>query len=242
MNPIHERIVSEILTRELPGVFITASSEIAPRIGEYERASTTVLNAYLTPVLVEYLDGLEQELQQYGWQRPIHIMMNNGGLTDTSAIKSTAVKTLLSGPAGGARGGQNLARMLGRPNLVVADMGGTSFDVTLVSEVESRLVPEAEIGGYPVSLPVIDIHSIGAGGGSIASVDGSGRLLVGTPLGWFVPWARLLRQGRNRADCHRCRPGAGPVKPGILPGWQARTRLPPGGACSAAITWQPSST
>jgi N-methylhydantoinase A len=179
LNPVHEQEVAEILTRELPGVFVTASSEIAPRIGEYERVSTTVLNAYLTPVLVDYLSGLERELQQYGWRRPVHIMMNNGGLTDTSAIKRTAVKTLLSGPAGGARGGQDLARVLGRSNLVVADMGGTSFDVTLVSEAESRLVPGAEIGGYPVSLPVIDIHSIGAGGGSIASVDGSGRLLVG---------------------------------------------------------------
>lgn len=179
INPAHEVEAAAAIRELLPGVFITTSSDIAPRIREFERTSTTVLNAYLTPVLTGYLERLEGELRKFGWQKPLHLMLNSGGLSDTWAARECAVRTLLSGPAGGAGGGVLMSRALNRPNLVVADMGGTSFDVTLVTEGKSRLVPETEICGYPLSLPVTDIHSIGAGGGSIAAVDESGRLLVG---------------------------------------------------------------
>lgn len=179
LNPDHEERAAAVLRGLLPGVFVAASSATAPRIREYERTSTTVLNAYLTPVMAGYLDTLEAELQRYGWQRPFNLTLNSGGLADTLTVRNNAVQTLLSGPAGGARGGQSLSAALDRPSLVVADMGGTSFDVVLVVEGECRTAPEAEINGYPVSLPLIDIKSVGAGGGSIAFVDSSGRLHVG---------------------------------------------------------------
>jgi len=179
INPTHEDETAASLRELMPGVFITTSSDIAPRIREFERTSTTVLNAYLTPVLARYLQRLEAELGSFGWHKPLHLSLNSGGLSDVWAVRECAVRTLLSGPAGGARGGVLLADALNRPELIVADMGGTSFDVTLVVDGTSRLVTEAEIAGYPLSLPVIDIHSIGAGGGSIAAVDESGRLAVG---------------------------------------------------------------
>jgi len=186
-NPCHEQAAAAALREFLPGVFITTSAEVSPRIREYERTSTVVLNAYLTPVVAAYLNILEEKLAAYGWYRPLYLMLNSGGLTDAGTVKNFAVKTLLSGPAGGAQGGQGLAQALQKPDLVIADMGGTSFDVTLVVNGKCRQVPEAELAGHPVTLPMTDIRSIGAGGGSVAAVDESGRLMVGPRSAGSVP-------------------------------------------------------
>ena len=194
-NPAHEQAAAEALREALPGVFITTSAEVSPRIREYERTSTVVLNAYLTPVLAAYLNILEEKLAAYGWHRPLYLMLNSGGLTDAGTVKNFAVKTLLSGPAGGAQGGQALAQELQKPDLVVADMGGTSFDVTLVVNGKCRQVPEAELAGHPVTLPMTDIRSIGAGGGSVASVDESGRLMVGPRSAGSVPGPACYGRG-----------------------------------------------
>lgn len=175
----HEEKTAEELRRLYPDCFITLSSEVAPRVGEYERTSTTVLNAYLTPVLADYLNRLEEKLAVFGWDRSIDLVVNSGGIIDALQVKNAAVKTLMSGPAGGAKGGQSLSAIIGIKNLVLADMGGTSFDVSLIIDGESRLTSVKEVEGYPVTLPMIDIHSIGAGGGSIACVDESGRLTIG---------------------------------------------------------------
>ncbi len=179
INPTHEEKTASILRGLLPHVFITRSSELVPLIREYERTSTSVLNAYLTPVFADYLSRFEKELHRYGWQHPIYLSMNSGGLSAARTVKSRAVKALLSGPAGGAKGGQILAHTLRRPNLILADMGGTSFDVSLVVNGSPRTTPEAGIAGYPVTLPMMDIRSVGAGGGSIATVDESKRLRIG---------------------------------------------------------------
>lgn len=179
LNPEHERQTAEIIHRELPDVFVSLSSDVAPKIREYERTSTTVINAYLAPILRDYLRLLKERLKDYGWEKPIHIMMNNGGLSDTDAMENFAVRTLLSGPAGGACGNTALGRLWGRADTILADMGGTSFDVHVSDHQERELIPGAEIDEYPVSIPMLDIHSIGAGGGSIVSVDDGGRLLIG---------------------------------------------------------------
>ena len=179
LNPAHEERTAEIIRRELPGVFVSLSSAVAPKIREYERTSTTVLNAYLTPLLRDYLAVLKERLAAYGWEKPLHIMMNSGGVSDTESEGSLAVRTLMSGPAGGACGNKDLALACGREKTILADMGGTSFDVHVVDGEEQDLIPGAEIDGYPLSLPMIAIHSIGAGGGSIVRVDGGGRLLIG---------------------------------------------------------------
>ena len=187
LNPEHERKTAEIIRRELPDVFVTLSSDVAPKIREYERTSTTVINAYLAPILRDYLRLLKDRLKDYGWEKPIHIMMNNGGLSDTEAMENFAVRTLLSGPAGGACGNTALGNLCGRADTILADMGGTSFDVHVTDHMGRELIPGAEIDEYPLSIPMLDIHSIGAGGGSIVSVDEGGRLLVGPASAGSVP-------------------------------------------------------
>ncbi len=187
LNPEHERRTAEIIRQELPGVFITLSSEVAPKIREYERTSTTVINAYLSPILTTYLQRLEEELKSFGWEKPIHIMTNNGGLSDTEAMANFAVRTLLSGPAGGACGNTALSRLCGRDKVLLADMGGTSFDVHVSDGGERDLVAGAEINEYPLSIPMLDIHSIGAGGGSIVRADGEGGIQVGPSSAGSAP-------------------------------------------------------
>lgn len=178
-NPCHEEAVKKFLQRQLPGVYISLSSEVAPKIKEYERTSTTVLNACLGPLVSRSLNRLAEELRAAGLAAPLFYMQNNGGLSDAAASKSLPVRMLMSGPAGGTVGGQVLGRLAGRRDLLIADMGGTSFDLSLVADGEISVAPEGEIEGYPLLLPMVHIHSVGAGGGSIASIDGGGILRVG---------------------------------------------------------------
>jgi len=178
-NPAHEQEFKDRLQALLPNVFIALSSELSTQMGEYERTTTTVLNARLSPVLSDYLLGLSNQLRDLGLQVPISIAQNNGGLTDLFQARKRAVNTLFSGPAGGVKGGWALARELALPELVVADMGGTSFDVSLIRQGKMEVTPQAEVAGYPVQLPMLDIHTVGAGGGSIAWLDQGGMLRVG---------------------------------------------------------------
>jgi N-methylhydantoinase A len=178
-NPAHEQEFKELLQPLLPNVFISLSSELSSQLGEYERTSTTVLNARLSPLLSNYLLDLSIQLQDLGLRAPISIAQNNGGLTDVFQAKRRAVHTLFSGPAGGVKGGWALATKLGIPELVVADMGGTSFDVSLIRLGKMEVTPRAEVAGYPVQVPMLDIHTVGAGGGSVAWLDDGGMLRVG---------------------------------------------------------------
>ncbi|MEG2407070.1 MAG: hydantoinase/oxoprolinase family protein, partial [Clostridiales bacterium] len=118
LNPNQEKRTAEIIKEELPNVFVSLSSDVAPRIREYERTATTVINAYLTPILADYLNIIKAELQKYGWNKPIHIMENSGGLRDVEAVSKLAVKTLLSGPGGGAVGNEALGKIIGKPHTV----------------------------------------------------------------------------------------------------------------------------
>ncbi|MEL7566811.1 MAG: hydantoinase/oxoprolinase family protein [Dehalobacterium sp.] len=194
-NPVHERKIKKYLEEHLPGVYITISSDVASKIKDYERTSTTVLNAYLGPLLSGYLAQLEQCLEEKGLKKKLYLMQNNGGLSDTVSTKKSSVKVLTSGPAGGALGGTALSHNLNLPNLVLADMGGTSFDVSLVIEGKNQITPESEIEGYPVLLPMIQIKSIGAGGGSIAWVDTAGTLKVGPGSAGAVPGPACYSRG-----------------------------------------------
>lgn len=178
-NPEHEIELKERLQALLPDLFITLSSELSSQLGEYERTTTTVLNARLSPVLSHYLQDLRTHLRAQGLRVPISIAQNNGGLTDLEQASKRAVHSLFSGPAGGLKGGWALAHEQGLSELVVADMGGTSFDVSLIRQGKMEVTPEAEIAGYPVQLPMLDIHTVGAGGGSIAWLDKGGMLRVG---------------------------------------------------------------
>jgi N-methylhydantoinase A len=172
VNPTHEQRVTQRLREE--GVFVTASSEILPEFREYERTSTTVVNAYVSPVLDTYLGRLEREMAP----TEFHILQSNGGRLSVDQARGHGVRSILSGPAGGVVGARYIAGLAGFNRILTFDMGGTSTDVSLVHE-EIHVTSEAEIAGCPIRVPVIDMHTVGAGGGSLATVDAGGNLRVG---------------------------------------------------------------
>jgi N-methylhydantoinase A len=179
LNDLHEREIREIVTGELPDAFVSISSEVLPQIREYERMSTTVANAYVGPKLTVYLSSLEKKLRNDGLGRAFYVTASNGGVMTAETAIRQASATLLSGPAAGAVGAVYFSGLLSRENLILMDMGGTSFDVTLVSGGKVTLSTEGEIAGYRIAKPMIDINTIGAGGGSIAWLDTGGMLKVG---------------------------------------------------------------
>lgn len=171
-NPAHEQQIGAALRQA--GLLVSLSSEILPEFREYERASTTVINAYVSPVLDRYLGRLAEQ-----WQgADFRIMQSNGGSISAAQARREAVRSILSGPAGGVVGAYHVAQAAGFPRVLTFDMGGTSTDVALCNR-GIQVTSEGEIGGLPVRIPVIDIHTVGAGGGSIAAVDLGGSLRVG---------------------------------------------------------------
>ncbi|HWK50402.1 MAG TPA: hydantoinase/oxoprolinase family protein, partial [Steroidobacter sp.] len=175
-NPENERIVEEALKQLLPDVFVCASFQICREWREYERTSTAIINAYVSPILKQYLTRLENALEQWPDNR-LFLLQSNGGLISAREAKDKGILTLLSGPVGGNVAGRMLAAT-GDRNLICIDMGGTSFEASLVVEGASAIRTEREVGGFPILAPLVDIHTIGAGGGSLAWSDG-GLLRVG---------------------------------------------------------------
>ena len=180
LNPAHERAVRDWLAREFPGMFITISSELAPVIREYERTATTVMNAYLTPGVARYLGRMSARLAESGLAGPVAVMQSSGGLASVADAAARGVALLVSGPAGGALGAQALGRRLGFEQMLTTDVGGTSFDVGVIVHGEPGYSDAPIVDQYPLALPVIDVASIGAGGGSLAWVEPeTGVLRVG---------------------------------------------------------------
>ncbi|MFN8224830.1 MAG: hydantoinase/oxoprolinase family protein [Gaiellales bacterium] len=176
----HEELVKSILAEELPELPVSVSHEVAPIWREYERASTTIADAYLRPLLGRYVTSLSQALRDVGMLREWTIMKSNGGAMLASAASESPVQTVMSGPAGGMTATEHVARALGEPNVLTLDMGGTSADVGILVDGRQRHTTEYEIEwGLPAAVPLIDIKSIGAGGGSVAWVDAGGFLRVG---------------------------------------------------------------
>ena len=178
-NGAHERAMQAALAAAAPGAWVCTSSEVLPEIREYERFSTTVLNAYIGPLMNRYLEGLESRLASKGYSRTIFLMTSNGGVTSAGRARRFPVQTVLSGPAGGVAASVELGQRLGVENLITYDMGGTSTDVCLVEELRAPLTTEQMIAGYPNRTPQVEIVTIGAGGGSIAWLDGGETLAVG---------------------------------------------------------------
>jgi len=198
-NPIHERQVRDILRAELPELDISLSSEVLPKPGEYERASTTVMNAYLMPPLRRYLGKLHDGLAGIGVPQQPMIMQSNGGvMTAETAGAAKSVHTCLSGPAAGLIGAAAFAKAAGFTDVVTIDMGGTSFDVGLIKEGEILTRFEGEIAGFPLRVPMFDIVTLGAGGGSIAYVDAGGLLHVGPESAGAVPGPAAYGRGGTR--------------------------------------------
>jgi N-methylhydantoinase A len=179
-NPEHERAVARALAHL--GVPISSSHEILPEFREYERTSTVVVNAYLEPVMQRYLDNLEKRARQSartaGREANIFVMQSSGGITSLRAAARQPVRTVLSGPAGGVVGAVAIARRSGFDRIISFDMGGTSTDVALV-DGEVHTSSQSEVAGFPIGVPILDIHTVGAGGGSIARFDAAGALRVG---------------------------------------------------------------
>ncbi len=178
LNPAHERRVREILERELDAP-IALSCEVLPEVREYERTSTTVMSAALQPVVGAYVERLARQLRELGVEAPLEILQSNGGLVSAERAARHAEGLLYSGPAGGVAGAQHIATLAGLPNLITLDMGGTSTDVSLIVRGHAAQRVESDLTGYRVRVPMVDVHSVGAGGGSIAWLDTGGALRVG---------------------------------------------------------------
>jgi N-methylhydantoinase A len=177
-DPSHERAVAAELRRRRPGIHVVASHEVAPEFREYERASTTAADAYLAPVAARYLHALVAAAAAAGLPEPV-VMLSSGGVLPAGEAAAHPARLLVSGPAGGVVGAGLLARQAGFDDAIAFDMGGTSTDVCLLPGGRAARVSEREIGGLPVRLPSVDVHTVGAGGGSLVRRDAGGAVRVG---------------------------------------------------------------
>jgi N-methylhydantoinase A len=208
VNPVHEQRALEILRSLLPGVLFSLSSEVSPEIGEYARFSTTAANAFVQPQVATYLDRLEDGLAALDISAPVFMFLSNGGLSHLDIARRFPIRLVESGPAGGAVYAAGLARELGEDAVVAFDMGGTTAKVCLIDEGVPRRSPSFEMArehmhrqgsGLPARIPVIDLVEIGAGGGSLARIDGQRRLQVGPESAGSDPGPACYARGGTRA-------------------------------------------
>jgi N-methylhydantoinase A len=196
LHPEHERRVRDILKEEMPEVSVSLSSEVLPQIREYFRLSTTVINAYLQPVLERYIANLAKRLEGTGMRsKKRYIMQSNGGTSTFESTAKKAVATVLSGPAGGMTAGVTMARDTGHRDLITFDMGGTSCDVALIKDAQPSFASRVLIDGRVIALPMMDINTVSAGGGTIARVTNQGMLEVGPDSAGAVPGPACYGRG-----------------------------------------------
>jgi len=194
-DPAHERATRDALAKALPDVYVSLSSEVLPQIKEYERVSTTVVNAYVGPILERYLTRLADRLKEAGYPGTLLIILSHGGVAPVAEAVRLAAGTVLSGPAGGVGGGRHSARMMDVQNLIPFDMGGTSSDISMIVDGEPTLSADRAVANERVAMPSLDIVTLGAGGGSIGRVDGGGVLHVGPQSAGAVPGPACYGQG-----------------------------------------------
>ena len=198
-NDANERAALDAVRNVWPNEHIAASSQILPEIREFERASTTALNSYLQPVISRYLGELEKQLEQDGFGGYVLIVQSNGGVMSVDDAKRLPIRTALSGPAAGVTAAAYIAQAAGFPNVITCDMGGTSFDVSLVANAKHTMVAETAIDfGLVIRSPMIEIATIGAGGGSIAEVDRGGILQIGPESAGSDPGPACYGLGNER--------------------------------------------
>jgi N-methylhydantoinase A len=203
VNPAHEVRVKEIAQKRLPNAFVTASHELSREYREFERCSTVVANAYIGPVISEYVRGIDQRLEQSGFEGPFLLVQSTGGLYESHQARTECVRMLESGPAAGVIGAQALCSALGLSDAVAFDMGGTTAKAGVIHRGKALTTGAALIGGYnqalPVQIPMMDIFEVGTGGGSIAAVDASGALRVGPESAGADPGPACYALGGTRA-------------------------------------------
>jgi N-methylhydantoinase A len=232
-------MIKEILERKAPGLKLSVSYEVLPEIKEYERTSTTVINAYVMPIVASYLRALRLGLDGAGIPARLLLMQSNGGLTSDQAAAERPMNIIESGPAGGVVGAQALARAKALPKIITFDMGGTTAKASMVEDGEVTRAAEYSVGagimtgsrlltgaGYTLKVPAIDLAEVGAGGGSLVWIDGGGSLQIGPEKRRRPAGTGLLRQGRRDADGDRrqCRAGLHQSRPSgrRRPGAQCR--------------------
>ncbi len=194
----HERALRDHLLTAFPDLPVSISAEVSPEIREFERTSTTVLNALLVPVVRSYLDRLQQRMAAHALTARLLLVQSNGGVCSPAVARAQPVRLLLSGPSGGALAAQRAAARLGLPDLVGVDMGGTSFDVCVVGNGRVAAMTQGEVDGLPVRLPMVEIRTIGAGGGSVAAVLPGDRLVVGPESAGARPGPACYGHGGTR--------------------------------------------
>jgi N-methylhydantoinase A len=205
LHPAHEARVREIVLEEMPDCSVSLSSEVLPQIREYYRLSTTVINAYLQPILARYIAQLDRRLVGAGIAtRQKYVMQSNGGMATFAAAARRAVTTVLSGPAGGVTAGALACRMSGFRNIITFDMGGTSCDVALIKDGEPLLSSRGKIEGRDLAVPMLDINTVSAGGGTIATVDRFGALKVGPHSAGAVPGPACYGRGGEAPTITDC--------------------------------------
>ena len=203
-NPTHERRVTEILRERLPGIAVTASSDVLPVVREYERSLATVLNAIVMPGVATYVSRLERRLIDEQITAPLLLMQSNGGVAGGAAIRRAPALTALSGPAAGVVGARDIAAACGIADIITVDIGGTGADICLIKDGRIALTQNGHVGDWPLPLPMVDMVTIGAGGGSIARVA-SGTLSVGPQSAGAVPGPAAYGHGGTQAtvtDAH----------------------------------------
>jgi len=195
LNPAHEKRAKDLLVGRLQDLIVCTSSEILPEIREYERFSTTAMNAFVAPVMRRYISSLTDSLKRRSYGADLYTMGSHGGIMSSESTIAHPVRTVLSGPASGVNGAIFLGESAGFRNLITYDMGGTSTDVCLIENLKPLLATSNIIAGVPINVPQMDIHTVGAGGGSIAWVDIDGALKVGPRSAGAVPGPTCYNKG-----------------------------------------------
>jgi N-methylhydantoinase A len=224
-NPAHEQAARRLAQADDPARFVCTSEEVSPQFREVERFNTTVLNAYIGPLMARYLDALREGLAGKGYRRDVFIMTSNGGVATAEQAKRLPVGTVLSGPAGGVAASVHLGRLRGMPNLITCDMGGTSTDVCLIEGLRIPVTNDQRIGDYANRTPQIEINAVGAGGGSIAWLDEGDILKVGPQSAGADPGPA----------CY----GRGGTEPTVTDANLVLNRLAPGGKLAGQIGMDP---
>ncbi len=215
LMPEHERRARQVIAEEIPGCDVSLSCEIVPQIREYYRLSTSVINAYLSPILARYIANLDARLRETGVTTPQkYIMQSNGGMSTFDATAKKAVATVLSGPAGGIVASLQTCRTTPYQNLITFDMGGTSCDVALIKDGEPSLASRGKVEGRDIALPMIEINTVSAGGGTLARVDSFGQLEVGPQSAGAVPGPACYMRGGTQPAITDCNLALGYLSPG----------------------------
>lgn len=200
LNPAHEQRVKEIILEEYPDVYLSLSSEVLPQFREYERFTTTGLNAYIGPTTARYIKQLQKTLKEQGYTAKVHLMQSFGGVASADAAREKPVNLLLSGPVGGVLGAIWTSKLTELSNVITLDIGGTSADISVLADLQPSMkhLLDTQVGGYAAMVPMIDVGTIGAGGGSIAYIDEGGFFRVGPESAGAAPGPACYNRGGTR--------------------------------------------